>query len=137
MTLKHIIVVFLLCPTLVWAQSDSDVVEAAKLGMIEKLYEGGGDHFRKHLTGRGLSDEEVENALFEAIDAYASCLVLAAQEQAHEQGLSEEIILKGIGNRTRGKEESLVLLSLDMDALKLKRAPCREAFGEKLGITVL
>ena len=135
MMTKHIIFTFLLLPIFVWAQIDSDIIEAAKLGTIEKLYEGGGDQFRKQLAARGLSDEEVEQILFEALDAYALCLVLAARNQAHEQGLSEEIILKGFGNRTRGKEESLVLLSLDMDALKLKRAPCREALNEKMGIT--
>ena len=137
MELKHVTYIFLLLPILVWAQTYSDAVEAAKLGTIEKIYKGGGDHFRTQLAGRGLSEEEVENVLFEAIDAYALCLVLAAQAQANEQGLSEEIILKGIGNKTRGKEESLILLSLDMDALKLKRTPCKEALGKKLGTTIM
>lgn len=137
MRLEHVIFTFLLLPHLVVAQSDGDAIEAAKLGMIEKIYKGGADHFRKQLTGQGLSDEAVAEVLFESIDAYALCLVLAAQAQAREQGLSEEIILKGIGNKTRGKEESLVLLSLDLDALKQKRAPCRKALGDKLGMTLL
>ena len=136
MGLKHITFIFLLLPISVWAQADGDAIEAAKLGAIEKMYEGVAEHYRKQLAGRGLSNEEVEDILFKAIDAYALCSVLAAQAQAHEQGLSEEIILKGVGNKTRGKEESLILLSLDMDALKLKREPCRKALNKKLGVVV-
>ena len=136
MKIWHVILAILLSPVLVYAQDHSDAVEAAKLGVIEKLYNAGGDHFRSQLSARGLSEDEVENELFEAIDAYALCVVLAAQAQAHEQGLSEEVILKGVGNKTRGKEESLILLSLDTDALDVKRAPCKEALSNKLGTTV-
>ena len=130
---KYIIPAILLSSGLVYAQDHSDTVEAAKLGVIEKLYNAGGDRFRKQLSARGLSEDEAENVLYEAIDAYALCVVLAAQAQAHEQGLSEEVILKGVGNKTRGKEESLILLSLDTDALDLKRAPCNAALSDKLG----
>ena len=136
MKLKQVILAIVLSPVLVYAQDHSDAVEAAKLGMIEKLYNAGGDHFRKQLSARGLSDEEVENVLFEALDAYALCVVLAAQAQAYEQGLAEEVILKGFGDKTRGREESLVLLSLDTNALDLKRAPCKEALSNTLGTTV-
>lgn len=129
---KYIIPAILLSSGLVYAQDHSDTVEAAKLGVIEKLYNAGGDRFRKQLSARGLSEDEAENVLYEAIDAYALCVVLAAQAQAHEQGLSEEVILKGVGNKTRGKEESLILLSLDTDALDLKRAPCNAALSDKL-----
>lgn len=136
MRIKHMMFFYLLLPTLAWAQNDDDALEAAKLGLVEKMYKSGAEHYRKQLKDRGLSDQEVGSILFEAIDAYALCSVLAAQAQAHEQGLSEEIILKGVGSRTRGKEESLILLALDTDALKLKKAPCKRAFGYKLGVTV-
>ena len=125
-----------LIPALAWTQNESGAIEAAKLGLIEKMYEKGAEQFRIQLGDRGLSDEEVEEILFEAIDAHALCSVLAAQAQAHEQGLSEEIILKGVGGQTRGKEESLIFLALDTDALKLKSAPCNKAFGDKLGVTI-
>ena len=134
---RRIIFIFLLFPVSGWTQYDGDAIETAKLGLIEKMYESSAGQFRKQLDGRGWSDEEVEDILFEAIDAYALCSVLAAQAQAHEQGLSEEIVLKGIGHKTRGKEESLILLSLDTDALTLKREPCSKAFGEKLGVIIL
>ena len=137
MIYKYAVLFVLFLPVLVWTQSDSESLEAAKLGLIEKIYERGAEHYRKQLAGRGLTSDEVENILFEAIDAYASCIALAAQAQAHEQGLSEEIILKGFGRRTRGKEESLVLLELDMDALNIRTAPCKKALGDKLGIIIL
>jgi hypothetical protein len=89
------------------------------------------------LEARGLFGEEAEGVLFEAIDAHAVCVVLAAQAQAHEQGLSEEIILKGLGGKTRGKEESLILLQLDMEQFKLKTKPCNDALGQKLGVPVV
>jgi hypothetical protein len=136
MRIKHIVVTVLLLPSLALAQND-DAIEMAKLGIIEKMYEGSAEHFRQQLDACSLSDREIEDILFEAFDAYALCSALAAQAQAHEQGLSKEIILKGIGHRTRGKEESLILLALDMDALKIKGAPCKKAFGEKLGVIIL
>jgi len=119
-------------PTLAWSQSESDMLEAAKLGLIEKFYASGIEHYRTMLDDRGFSIEEKEAILFDAIDAYAACWVLVAQAQAREQGLSEDIILKGIGGRTRGKEESLILLALDTEALKIRRRPCTQVLYEIL-----
>ncbi len=119
-------------PTLAWPQSESDMLEAAKLGLIEKFYASGIEHYQKTLDDRGLSSEEKESILFDAIEAFAACWVLAAQAQAREQALSEEIILKGIGGRTRGKEESLILLALDTEALKIRRRPCTQVLYEIL-----
>ncbi len=134
MRLKHFFCTMLLFPILAWPQQSDDLVEAARLGMVEKMYERMAGIYRKQLDGRGLSDERIENILFEAIDEFALCTVLAAQAQAHEQGLSEEIILKGFGRSTRGKKESLQLLTLDTDALKRKTAPCKKAFDEKFNV---
>jgi len=88
--------------------SNDDLVEGAKLGMVEKMYESGAATFRKQL---------------------------AAQSQAREQGLSKEIVLKGFGTGTRGKEESLVFLQLDLDAFKLRTASCNEVLYDNLGLT--
>lgn len=134
MTLKYLVLTALLIPILAWSQESDDLIEAARLGMVEKMYERMAGIYRKQLEGRGLSDEKIENILFEAIDEFALCTVLAARAQAHEQGLSEVIILKGFGRRTRGKRESLHLLALDTDALKRRTAPCKEAFDEKLDV---
>ena len=64
------------------------------------------------------------------------CIACAAQSQAREQGLSEEIVLKGFGTCTRGKEESLVLLQLDTEAFKLRTASCNKVLYDQLGLTL-
>ncbi|MFQ6004505.1 MAG: hypothetical protein ACE5OQ_03290 [Woeseia sp.] len=136
MKLSFFALIGLVFPVITWCQTEADMLEAAKLGLIEKMYDSGGESFRANLANRGYSDDEVESILFDALDTYAACYVLAAQTQAREQGLSEEIILKGIGGKTRGKDEAQVLIALDTDAMKEKQAPCRKFLGEKLGIVV-
>jgi len=136
MKVSGFILSILVLPALVLAQLESDELVAAKLGLIEKMYERNSDRYLLLLEGRGLFGEEAEELLFDAIDAHATCIVLAAQTQAHEQGLSEEVILKGIGGKTRGREESLILLELDTDQLKLKTQPCNDALGKKLGVPI-
>lgn len=130
------VVLTLFFSTLIVAQDNSDAIEAAKLGIIEKLYERGADRYRANLVDRGLSEAEVESLLFDAFDAYALCTALAAQAQAHEQGLAVDIILKGFGSRTRGQEASFVLMALDTEALKLKTAPCNQSLADKLDVIV-
>lgn len=115
--------------------SGEELIEAAKLGLFEKMYESGAKTYRTQLAGRGLSAEEVEDRLFQAMDALALCVALAAQSQAREQGLSEEIVLKGFGTGTRGKEESQVLLQLDMEAFKSRTASCNKVMYDQLGLT--
>lgn len=137
MKIAGFILSMLVFPTLALAQLESDALRAAKLGLIEKMYEKNADRYLVLLEARGLFGEEAEGVLFDAIDAHASCIVLAAQAQAHEQGLSTDVILKGLGNKTRGKEESLILLELDMDQLKLKSNPCNDALGQKLGVPIV
>ena len=127
----------LVFPTLAFAQLDSDELIAAKLGLIEKMYEKHADRFLTLLEARGLFGEQAEVVLYDAIDAHASCIVLAAQAQAHEQGISAEVILKGLGNKTRGKEEAVIFLELDMDQFKLKTKSCNDSFGRKLGVPVV
>jgi len=121
---------------LVSSQEQESAIETAKLEFVEKMYAGGADHFRKVLAERGLTDAEIEDVLFKAIDRYAECAVRAARAQAREQGLPEDIVLKGVGGGTRGKEEARILLDLDMEAMKKKRAPCRKELGETLGVTI-
>jgi hypothetical protein len=134
---SRFILSMLVLPMVALAQLESDTLEAAKLSLFEKMYEKTADHYLVLLEARGLFGEEAEGVLFEAIDVHAVCVVLAAQAQAHEQGLSEEIILKGLGGKTRGKEESLILLQLDMEQFKLKTKPCNDALGQKLGVPVV
>lgn len=136
MKLIFFALISLVYPVIAWCQTEEDMLETAKLGLIEKMYESGEESFRTNLSNRGYSDDEVESILFDALDAYAACYVRAAQTQAREQGLSEEIILKGIGGKTRGKDEAQVLIALDTEAMKEKQAPCRKDLGEKLGIVV-
>ena len=119
-----------------WPQSADDVLEASKLGLVEKLFETMAPRLRPELASRGLSDEEVDSILFDAFDAYSDCVLAAARQQALEQGLPEDIILKGIGGRTRGKEESKILLELDMDALRVKQAPCNAQITEATGVQI-
>jgi hypothetical protein len=131
---SRFILSMLVLPMVALAQLESDTLEAAKLSLFEKTYAKTAGHYLVLLEARGLFGEEAEGVLFEAIDAHAVCVVLAAQAQAHEQGLSEEVILKGLGGKTRGKEESLILLQLDMEQFKLKTKSCNDALGQKLGV---
>jgi hypothetical protein len=135
MKLALVALIAILGPSLVSSQ-EQESAEIAKLEFVEKMYAGGAEHFRKALADRGLTDAEVEGMLFKAIDKYSECAVRAAQAQAREQGLPEDVVLKGVGGGTRGKEEARILLELDMDAMKKKREPCRKELGETLGVTI-
>ena len=126
----------LLLSSLAFSQTEENALEAAKLGLIEKLHETMVPVLREELSNRELSEEEAEALIYSSIDTFAACLVLAAQSQAREQGLPEEIILKGIGDRTRGKEESKILLELDTGAMRLKQAPCNDNLTRTTGVQI-
>ena len=136
MSKRHIAAFVVFLVPLALAQTESNVLEAAKLGLFEKTYESSAYRFRTALEAQGFSTDEIEKRLFEAVDAYAACAVLAAQAQAREQGLPEDIVLKGLGHKTRGKDEAEVLFALDLVALKRRTAPCAKALGEAMGVEV-
>lgn len=119
-------------PIVLLAQDQDDALALAKLGFIEKLHAAGTEHFRRALTAKGFSSEDADEILFQAFDEYSKCVLVAVRDQAREQGLPEDIVLKGFGGKTRGKEESLILLSLDTDAVKTKQAPCDRDLNDGL-----
>ena len=130
------VVLMLLCPVAGNAQTDADVLELAKLGLIEKMHAANGDQFRKLLTEQGHSEDDVDTILFETFEESATCIVNAARDLAVEQGLPVGIVLAGIGHKTRGKEDSRVLLELDTEALKAKTSECSQEMGRRLGLMV-
>lgn len=97
MRIIFVALIVTLGPSLASSQEQEGAVEIAKLEFVEKMYASGADHFRKVLAERGLTDAEIEDVLFKAIDKYSACAVRAAQAQAQEQGLPEDIVLKGVG----------------------------------------
>jgi hypothetical protein len=108
------------------------MLESAKLGMIEKLYERSYDVIRNQLIAAGVSEEDANVVISKAFEDLAACTVVAAREQALQQGLSQEIILKSIGGKTIGKDEARVAMELDTDALSQRQEPCTRKFNDDL-----
>lgn len=127
------LLVFLLmvCAPASWAQTESDDIEAAKLGLIEKLYEMDEPQFREGLANKGHSQGDINAILNAAYESLAACLVNAARSQAQEQGISVPVVLKSIGDGT-SVEESKLLRDLDWDALHVKEKACNVAFDDRL-----
>jgi hypothetical protein len=132
--MKLIFVVFLclLSPGLGWSQSESEMMEAAKLAMIEKMYETSADTIRKQLQTLGVSEERSNEMVAVAFEKFADCVIRAANEQAKEQGLSQEIILKSFGAGTSGKDEARIAMEIDDEALHEKQKVCDEQFNKDL-----
>lgn len=131
-----VLLIGFLLPPLALSQTESDVLEGAKTGLIEKLYKTMAPMLRSSLDDRHVSEDEIDTILFGAIDAYAACIAVAAQQKAREQGLPKDIILKGIGSETQGKEKSKILLELVTDALKVRQSPRDEQISSKTGVQI-
>lgn len=116
-----------------WAQTQSDTIEAAILGVIEKFYESGDIYHRKSLTEQGRTERDVDQILDSAYMNLATCFVLAAEAQAREQGLPVDVVLRGISEEIIIDEaDTKTMLQLDWDSLKEKQAPCSRAFDNEI-----
>ena len=128
----HLRLLFLLCILFAspsWAQTQSDTIEAATLGVVEKLYETGEAFERRSLSDYGKTDRDIDLILDSAYVKMAQCFVSAAQAQAREQGLSEDVVLKIISEKIIIDEtETKIMHEIDWDALNTKQAPCSTEF---------
>jgi len=123
----------LVCIGTIWgpsalAQTESDMIEAAKLGVIEKLQESAAATLRVSLVRPGQSDAVSDNIVYAAYDELAGCLVEAARAQAREQGIPDSVVLKGIGDTIYDEAEAKLFLELDSEALHVRESACNAAF---------
>jgi hypothetical protein len=110
------------------------MLEEARVGAVEKMIENFGHRFRNELLGRGMSDDEIDAILFEAITEYVLCSVAAIKQQAEDQDLPVDTVLAAVGGTVSGEEDISVAGQLDTAALRLKTSPCSQTLEKSLGI---
>ncbi len=116
----------LLSPTR--AHADEFSASDAEEGVIDRFLLIGVGNIRDQMIRSGTAEDEVDRAIQLALEEYASCYVKAATEQANDQNLNLEVVLKFIGGRAIEVSEQQTIVELDLKALRLRNAPCQEKF---------
>lgn len=137
MHLRLLAIVGLIFTSPCWAQTQSNAMEAAVLGVIEKFYDNDDVLYRKSLSERGRTKRDVDLILASAYEKLATCLVRAAEAQAREQGLPVDVVLRGISEEIITDEADTKTMSqLDWNSLNEKQAPCSRKFDNEIKLAV-
>ena len=127
--------IFSLVPSsIAWPQTKQDAYEAAKLRIVEMWYENESGAFREILASQGHSKLQIDSILFKSFEAYAACMARAAQEQAHEQSLPEELLLNALGSELKTNESITVTFVVDLEAYGKKQDSCSNVLFKELGL---